>query len=93
MSGVWVQVKNDILYRFCYGDHKDAEGAPPRNAEYIIFNTVYVFAEFFAWLEVIRQEIVFVTGANPEGSDLNSLFSIIKFQFTGDPNSSSLKWT
>ncbi|KAK9805212.1 hypothetical protein WJX72_006808 [[Myrmecia] bisecta] len=71
------QVKAGFLYDFV---HK--RGDQPRDGNYALYNTAYVIAEFFAWLEVIRQEVTFITG-DSNAEDLNNLFDAIKFQFTG----------
>lgn len=54
-----------------------------RDASYARLNFAFVIAEFLGWLEIIRQEIVFITGAE-ESVALNSLIDAIKFQFTGE---------
>lgn len=33
-----------------------------RDREYAIDSTTYFFAEFLSWMEVIRKQVVFVTG-------------------------------
>jgi hypothetical protein len=43
----------------------------------------FVFAEFLGWLEIIRQELVFVTGEE-DLPLLGSLLEGIKFQLTGE---------
>ncbi|MEW5305506.1 MAG: hypothetical protein WDW36_008040 [Sanguina aurantia] len=53
-----------------------------RDAKYACLNFAFVIAEFLGWLEVIREEIVFITGAE-ESISLNALMDAIKFQFTG----------
>ncbi len=49
------QVKSNFLYQF-------ANRGNPRDRDYARLNMAYVIAEFLGWLEVIRQEIVFITG-------------------------------
>lgn len=68
------QVRSNFLCKFAnQGD---------RDKEYARLNMAFVIAEFLGWLEVIRQEIVFIVG---EGTaNLNMIIDAIKFQFTGD---------
>ncbi|GAX84921.1 hypothetical protein CEUSTIGMA_g12342.t1 [Chlamydomonas eustigma] len=54
-----------------------------RDREYAIDSTTYFFAEFLSWLEVIRKQVVFVTGSEYAES-LNSLLDAIRFQLTGE---------
>ncbi|GLI71032.1 hypothetical protein VaNZ11_016149 [Volvox africanus] len=49
---------------------------------YMLHSTLYLFGAFLGWLEVVRQEIVFVTG--PRAEILNEVIDAIKFQFTGE---------
>lgn len=49
------QVKSNFLYQF-------ANRGNARDRDYARLNMAYVIAEFLGWLEVIRQEIVFITG-------------------------------
>ena len=42
-----------------------------------------MIAEFFGWMELLRQKIVFVTGTEI-AEPLNALFDSIRFQFTGE---------
>jgi hypothetical protein len=51
--------------------------------EYMINSTIYFFAEFLGWMEVIRSKIVFITGS-AYAESLNALFDVIRFQFTGE---------
>lgn len=50
---------------------------------YAINSTIYFFAEFLGWLEVIRRQVVFVTGSEYAES-LNSLLDSIRYQLTGE---------
>jgi hypothetical protein len=55
------QVANNFLYKF--KERSKAKGdEDKRDENYAIDSTTYFFAEFLAWLEVIRSNIVFVTG-------------------------------
>ena len=40
----------------------DFFGRSTRDKEYAIDSTTYFFAEFLGWMEVIRKQVVFVTG-------------------------------
>eukprot|EP00983_Pelagomonas_calceolata_P086282 1156725-Pelagomonas_calceolata.AAC.2 len=71
------QVKNNFLYSFLQ------ERGGERDKNYALYNFSFVFAEFLGWLEVIRQEMVFVTG-DDDTPLLASLIDGIKFQLTGE---------
>ncbi len=72
-----LQVKNNFLYSFLQ------ERGGERDKNYALYNFSFVFAEFLGWLEVIRQEMVFVTG-DDDTPLLASLIDGIKFQLTGE---------
>lgn len=55
----------------------------PEDREYAISSTIYFFAEFLGWLEVIRSKVVFVTGSEYAES-LNSLLDSLRYQLTGE---------
>lgn len=69
------QVKSNFLYQF-------ANRGNARDRDYARLNMAYVIAEFLGWLEVIRQEIVFITGV--KANDLSLIIDALKFQFTGE---------
>mmetsp|Transcript_16300 Transcript_16300/g.35237 ORF Transcript_16300/g.35237 Transcript_16300/m.35237 type:complete len:633 (-) Transcript_16300:843-2741(-) len=69
------QVDRNFMYTF--------KQRGPRDAQYAIESTTYFFAEFLSWLEVIRHQIVFVTGSE-YAEALNSLLDSIRFQLTGE---------
>ncbi|GLC34117.1 hypothetical protein PLESTB_000839200 [Pleodorina starrii] len=71
------QIKFNFLYQF-------AQKKSDRHHEYARLNTAFVIAEFLGWLEVIRQEIVFIVGRGNQTPKLNLIIDAIKFQFTGD---------
>ncbi|EFJ53075.1 hypothetical protein VOLCADRAFT_85983 [Volvox carteri f. nagariensis] len=71
------QIKSNFLYQF-------ARKGNDRDREYARLNMAYVVSEFLGWLEVIRQEIVFIVGAGNQTSNLNLIIDAIKFQFTGE---------
>ena len=54
-----------------------------KDRDYAISSTIYFFAEFLGWLEVIRSKVVFVTGSEYAES-LNSLLDSIRYQLTGE---------
>lgn len=70
-------MKNNFLYSFLQ------ERGGERDKNYALYNFSFVFAEFLGWLEVIRQELVFVTG-DDDTPLLGSLIDGIKFQLTGE---------
>jgi hypothetical protein len=72
-----LQVKNNFLFSFLQ------ERGGERDKNYALYNFSFVFAEFLGWLEVIRQEMVFVTG-DDDTPLLASLIDGIKFQLTGE---------
>mmetsp|Transcript_20601 Transcript_20601/g.45124 ORF Transcript_20601/g.45124 Transcript_20601/m.45124 type:complete len:506 (+) Transcript_20601:201-1718(+) len=72
------QVKNNFLYQFL----QERDGGE-RDKNYALYNFSFVFAEFLGWLEVIRQELVFITG-DEDSPMLASLIEGIKFQLTGE---------
>lgn len=83
------RLTNQVKLGFCYSFQQRTE----REKQYGKYNTMYVVAEFLAWLEIIRREIVFIAalkvgaeaqGRETESSDLSRLFEDIKFQFTGE---------
>ncbi|GIL46402.1 hypothetical protein Vafri_3400 [Volvox africanus] len=71
------QIKSNFLYQF-------ARKGNDRDREYARLNMAYVISEFLGWLEVIRQEIVFIVGEGNQTSNLNLIIDAIKFQFTGE---------
>ncbi|KAG1660686.1 hypothetical protein FOA52_015897 [Chlamydomonas sp. UWO 241] len=73
--------KEPFLYDFCNLRARDGENT--RDRDYAIHSTAYIFAEFMAWMQVIRAKIVFVTGSH-DAEVLNSLLEAIRFQFTGE---------
>ena len=46
-------------------------------------STVFLLAEFLAWLQIIEDEVVFVSGP-PFSEKMNGIIESIKYQFTGD---------
>eukprot|EP00955_Chlamydomonas_euryale_P051568 354901-Chlamydomonas_euryale.AAC.1 len=54
------QINNNFLYNFV--DEKGSKKGRERERKYAIDSTAYFFAEFLAWLEIIRSQVVFVTG-------------------------------
>ncbi|KXZ51931.1 hypothetical protein GPECTOR_11g57 [Gonium pectorale] len=71
------QIKTNFLYQF-------AQKGNARDRDYARLNMAFVISEFLGWLEVIRQEIVFIVGGGNRTSDLNLILDAIKFQFTGE---------
>lgn len=60
-----------------------------RNKDYSINNTLYVIAEFFCWIEILRQEIQFLDlGSIDSNRNLVNLLNNIKHSFaTSDSDS------
>ena len=54
-----------------------------QDGDYMVDSTIYFFAEFLGWMEVIRSKIVFITGS-AYAEALNALFDSIRFMFTGE---------
>lgn len=48
------QLSSTFLYEF--------KNRGPRDHSYAVDSTTYFVAEFFGWLEVIRRQVVFITG-------------------------------
>ncbi|KAG2490560.1 hypothetical protein HYH03_010954 [Edaphochlamys debaryana] len=71
------QINTNFLYTF-------AQKGVERDLQYAKLNMAYVISEFLGWLEVIRQEIVFIVGVGNDTTDLNLLIDAIKYQFTGE---------
>jgi len=71
------QVKQNFLHVFINQRNS------ARDKDYARYNFAFVIAEFMGWLEVIRQEIVFISGQE-DSVLLSSLIDAIKFQFTGE---------
>jgi len=72
------QVKQGFLHIFCHQRNSK------RDAQYARLNFCFVVAEFLGWLEVIRQEIVFIAGGAEDSAVLSGLVDAIKFAFTGE---------
>ncbi|KAG1666019.1 hypothetical protein FOA52_010929 [Chlamydomonas sp. UWO 241] len=75
------QVNFNFLYNFV--DERGSKRGRERERKYAIDSTAYFFAEFLAWLEIIRSQVVFVTGS-VDAEAVNSLLDAIRFQFTGE---------
>jgi hypothetical protein len=72
------QIKQNFLHVFT-----SKRNGSYRDATYANYNFAFVISEFLGWLEVIRQEIVFITG-DGDAMLLSSMVDAIKFQFTGE---------
>lgn len=70
------QVKQNFLNVFI--TQRNSE----RDKSYARYNFAFVIAEFMGWLEVIRQEIVFISGQE-DSVLLSSLIDAIKCVFCG----------
>lgn len=56
-----------------------------RDADYLRRSTVFVIAEFFGWLEIIRREMQFLNlGAVDSTRDLEFKFTKIRHEFATD---------
>jgi hypothetical protein len=59
-------VNGDFMNQFMHKRWESAEKKGDMRAktdrEYALYNTMYLFGEFFGWMEVIRKEIVFLHG-------------------------------
>lgn len=51
---IYNMVELDFFGRFLGADSTDSE------KEYVVFNTMYVFAQYFCWIEILRRESQFV---------------------------------
>jgi hypothetical protein len=78
-------VKADFLNDFMYSrwEGKEDDLRAETDKEYGLYNTLYLFGEFFGWMEVIREEIVFLHGRWPTPA-VNEVLDAIKFQFSGE---------
>lgn len=70
------QLTGNTIFTFKH-TRKEQDGA------YMVDSTIYFFAEFLGWMEVIRSKIVFITGS-AYAEALNALFDSIRFMFTGE---------
>jgi len=53
---------------------------PGRDADYVLFNTLYCVGDLLGWIEIVRQEVVFLEGF----PNISELMDAVSFQLSGE---------